>query len=470
MLLKKTIALALTALCANAMAADYFVVTPVKSNTVGGISPSPSSVITVTLAPTALPGAEIGASYRYDFNQNLQVTGDPGYTGAGVTWAVSAGTLPDGFNLDANTGVLSGAPVAEGSNTFEISAAYKTKSGATSYQVTVATITVSLAGTTLSHGKLGAAYSYDFNPLLSVQHDGSYAGSGATWSLAAGTLPAGLALDNAAGTVSGTPSVAGTASFTMQVSYKGKSATQSFSLPVDAADIVASGTTRTWSDGTLAASCNEYRTGKAGYVYAGTVGDGIYRIDVDGAGPLTATDVLCDMTTDGGGWTVIQSRKNGAVDFYRTYAEYAAGFGTAATEYWLGNDRLAALTATGKSLRFDLQRKNGQTGYALYSGFKVSPAADGYRLSVTYVSGTVGDSFQNPQNGMRFSAKDKDQDSAAANCSTTYRGAWWYNTCHQSNLNGAYLNGTHTTYADGMEWNTWTGYYESLVVTKMKVR
>lgn len=33
--------------------------------------------------------------------------------------------------------------------------------------------------------------------------------------------------------------------------------------------------------------------------------DGVYTIDPDGTGPKQAVDVLCDMTTDGGGWTVL---------------------------------------------------------------------------------------------------------------------------------------------------------------------
>lgn len=45
-----------------------------------------------------------------------------------------------------------------------------------------------------------------------------------------------------------------------------------------------------------------------------------------------------------------------------------------------------------------------------------------------------------------------------------------YDYCHAANLNGPWLAGPHSTYADGVKWMTWTGYYESLTFTEMKVR
>ena len=226
---------------------------------------------------------------------------------------------------------------------------------------------------------------------------------------------------------------------------------------------------RAWSDDSLAASCNEYRTGKVDYAYRGATGDGVYRIDVDGAGPLPAADVLCDMTTDGGGWTVFQYRFDGSVDFYLTWVEYANGFGNASGEYWLGNDRLATLTATPRAMRIELMRTTGETGYASYSSFKINPASDNYRLTVSGYSGTRGDSLAS-HNGRQFSTYDADHDVDGGNCAVRFHGAWWYNNCHSSNLNGAYLNGPHTTYADGVEWSAWTGQFESLARTVMKVR
>ena len=51
---------------------------------------------------------------------------------------------------------------------------------------------------------------------------------------------------------------------------------------------------------------------------AGKTDDGVYFINPgNGAFP-----VYCDQTTDGGGWTVLQRRMDGTVDFYRSYEEY----------------------------------------------------------------------------------------------------------------------------------------------------
>jgi len=72
---------------------------------------------------------------------------------------------------------------------------------------------------------------------------------------------------------------------------------------------------------------------------------------------------------------------------------------------------------------------------------------------------------------MKFTTRDQDNDkSGAGNCATTYKGAWWYNACHSSNLNGRYLGGTHTSHADGVNWKQWKGYYYSLKTTEMKIR
>ena len=49
--------------------------------------------------------------------------------------------------------------------------------------------------------------------------------------------------------------------------------------------------------------------------------------------------VYCDMTTDGGGWIVIQrNKKNSLVNFNRNWADFKKGFGNLTTEFWYGLD------------------------------------------------------------------------------------------------------------------------------------
>ena len=71
---------------------------------------------------------------------------------------------------------------------------------------------------------------------------------------------------------------------------------------------------------------------------------------------------------------------------------------------------------------------------------------------------------------MQFSTKDDDNDLSDGNCAQAYKGAWWYNGCHASNLNGLYLSGSHSSNADGVNWGAFKGHYYSLKRTEMKAK
>ena len=193
---------------------------------------------------------------------------------------------------------------------------------------------------------------------------------------------------------------------------------------------------------------------------------GVYTIDLnDGYGPF---EVYCDMETEGGGWAVFQRREDGSVNFFRDWVDYKNGFGDLNKEFWLGLDKISRMTkASPQTMRIDMTDFDEDSRYAQYKTFEVGNEASGYVLKTGSHSGNAGDSFT--ANGVKFSTKDKDQDTWSNSCAQRYKGGWWYGACHWSNLNGIYQGG-EGAYGVGINWRTWKGYYYSLKFTEMKMR
>ncbi|XP_071517918.1 microfibril-associated glycoprotein 4-like isoform X2 [Panulirus ornatus] len=191
--------------------------------------------------------------------------------------------------------------------------------------------------------------------------------------------------------------------------------------------------------------------------------------------------VFCDLESEGGGWTVFQVRDDVEPheNFMRAWEDYKVGFGDFDREFWLGNILLWSLTnvdnETQYELHIELEDWSGNKRFARYRGFRIGSERDAYRLYHANVYfGNAGDSLYS-HNGLPFSTFDVDNDNrdgdfVERSCARLYKGAWWYGNCHDANLNGWYLGGPHRSFADGVNWYTWTGYNYSLRRTVMKFR
>jgi large repetitive protein len=164
---------------------------------------------------------------------------------AGGTLSVVSGALPAGLTLPATfTGsgdTVSGTPPVSATNVTDDFTVQGTGDQGQplyqAYQITVdpnqpLTVGLPASGSTLAPGTVGQAYAQDFFI--------SGGGNPYTWSVASGQLPPGLTLQNSSAgprdannQLAGTPTKAGTYTFTMKVTdYDGQQATQQFTLAI----------------------------------------------------------------------------------------------------------------------------------------------------------------------------------------------------------------------------------------------
>ena len=184
----------------------------VTATSVTDTTKSATLQITVSALPaittTSLPAATAGVGY----SQKLSESGGT----SPYKWSITGGALPAGLSMVNATGVISGVPTTVGSNsaTFEVtdaSAGGKMSSAPQAITITVsAPPPLSITTTTLPAATIGTPYTAALNATGGIP---AY-----TWSVTAGSLPAGLTLSSA-GSISGTPTgtSTGTANFTVTV-------------------------------------------------------------------------------------------------------------------------------------------------------------------------------------------------------------------------------------------------------------
>ncbi|XP_023031767.2 ficolin-1-like [Drosophila willistoni] len=192
-----------------------------------------------------------------------------------------------------------------------------------------------------------------------------------------------------------------------------------------------------------------------------TIGaNGIYQVEVPGVGDFS---VYCEADIAGPGWIVIARRSNDKTNFFLKWDDYKKGFGDLSDDFFIGLDKLHAITATqNHELYIQLRDPEGKIRYARYEQFYIENENMQYQLvKANGFSGDAEDAL-NYQKGMQFSTYDKDHTNS---CVTKKMGAWWYNDCAQSNLFGLYLDGAYN--ASELTGIYWRSYMNSKTVVMM---
>ncbi|GIY94728.1 techylectin-5B [Caerostris extrusa] len=192
----------------------------------------------------------------------------------------------------------------------------------------------------------------------------------------------------------------------------------------------------------------------------GATCDGIYVIFPKGR---RAVRTLCDMTTDGGGWTIIMRRgdyNEKMTSFHRNWLSYKNGFGDVEGEFWLGNDVINFMTSEDDNmLRIHMSAFDGDDINLDYTSFSISNESTNYHLKIGLpVSPSNAANSLRYHNNHPFSTFDRRNDDFEQNCAATYKGGWWFNGCYFGFLNGEYFKPEDKRENwQGILWYDWKG-------------
>ena len=115
-----------------------------------------------------------------------------------------------------------------------------------------------------------------------------------------------------------------------------------------------------------------------------------------------------------------------------------------------------------------MENFDGVIKTAFYTEFKLLENVY-YTLNVSSYYGDAGDSLTR-HSSHKFSTRDRDHDDSSGNCAELFQGAWWYHSCHSSNLNGYNAGISGISGNDGIQWNPFVWGNDSLARVEMAIK
>jgi PKD repeat protein len=318
------------------------------SNTASATTNSTVSAPVITSAPTA--SATVGAVFSY------QIAASNSPTNFGAT------PLPAGLSVNTATGVISGTPAAAGTFPINLSASNSSGTGTATLTLTVAAAPVppAITSSLTANATVGTPFSYQITA------------SNSPTSFAAVGLPAGLAINQTTGLISGTPNAAGTSNVTIGATNPAGTGSATLTLTVTTTPTAPAITSAPSAKGTVGIAFSYQIVANNSPTSFAATGLPV-GLSVD-----TATGLISGNPTVAGTSNVALSATN------------AAGTGTAALALTISNaapvisSSTTATATVGAAFSYQIIASNSPTGFAA-SGL---PAGLSVNATTGLISGT----------------------------------------------------------------------------------
>ena len=229
-------------------------------------------------------GAPIYTDSTVSSSAGVGVSYSDGVSATNATsYSVASGSLPPGISLSSNNGSISGFPTTAGTYSFRISANNSFGSTLTStLSITVAPPAPVWIDQTIN------PTAYEDAPYS----DGVSASNSPSYRVSSGSLPSGISLSTSTGSITGTPTTAGTSNFTVQAYNSAGTISVGLTL-----EVISGLAPPEWTDDTLsdalrvgsAYADSVSATDVASYAVAGTIVPGLTLNTTNGSVTGTPT-------------------------------------------------------------------------------------------------------------------------------------------------------------------------------------